>query len=161
MYFGGDFVYYADAVVFHDCATGLTMNVEQNEVYQQVEKKYMKLKLAPQESVSLDLKGYIVPKPEGQEGLPYKLVITELIEMDQDLECDEKTIKTGRYAALEDTLSLLPDYTWENMFNKGKWSMVDAGEMILFSDSDTTYAHVDMWTGDLVFEDQTRYVKEK
>lgn len=160
MYFAGDFTYFADAAIFRDCATGVTMNVEMNEVFKEVQKKYMALKPEPRESVSLDVEGYIISRTEGEEGHPVRLVMTRFIEMDNTLECDEAAMKTGRYVRGGDTIAIDADYTYLKAGGRGKWGLLDMGEMFLIENADTVFMHVDMWSGDLIANDTTRYVKQ-
>ena len=159
MYFGGDFIYFADAAVFSDCATGARYNVSRNDVYLQVEKKYSSFKFTNHETISLDVLGYLVPKSAAEEGHPYTLVMTEVLEIDPGLECDEASIKTGHYVMGNDTLSVAADYTWSKGGKQGVWGMLDAEEMFLIA-ADTSRAHIDLWSNDLIFDEQTRYVKQ-
>jgi hypothetical protein len=73
----GDFVYYADAAVLQTPTEvyGVVINEKMHELDNQV-KSY---KQTDTDMVPVEIKGKIIPKPEGEEGWPFRIEIKEII----------------------------------------------------------------------------------
>lgn len=158
-YFSGDFMYFADAPTFKDCITGAVMPVAMQGVYKEVEKKYLRLDLNDPEGVYCEVMGYLIDKPEGEEGHPQQIVITSLIRFDQTAACHIGTVTDTTYvtyipdkkeAKSKIALVLLPDYTFRtdtiNLETKavsaaveGTWRRTSDENIVLLTNGEVYY----------------------
>lgn len=118
----GEFSYLADAALFLDCTTGQKYSVLMQDAYLQTEQTYVALQPVNGAPVVCELKGYLKPKPEGEEGWGMQLVVTQLIGFDKDFTCIAGQQLPGLYACSEmqgetvekkHLLTLKGDYSWE------------------------------------------------
>lgn len=58
---GGEFVYFADAAIFMDCATQTSYNVAATGARMTLEKEYLKVKESDGERVYVELEGFLIP----------------------------------------------------------------------------------------------------
>lgn len=75
----GEFVYYADAAVLqtHREVYGVIIDEKMHEV-DNIAKKYKK---EATDYVTIEIRGKIVPKPENEEGWPYRVEIKEILKV--------------------------------------------------------------------------------
>jgi hypothetical protein len=75
----GDFVYFADAAVLQTATEvyGVVIDEKMHELDNMV-KAY---KVESTDMVPVEIKGKIVPKPEGEEGWPYRIEIKEIVQV--------------------------------------------------------------------------------
>ncbi|PNW29503.1 hypothetical protein [Formosa algae] len=87
----GDFVYYADAAVLQtkDDIYGVIINAKMHELNTKVKV----FKKEDTDMVPVQIKGIITTKPEGEEGWPLQIEITDIITVSQPKAQDENTIK--------------------------------------------------------------------
>lgn len=85
--FAGEYIYYADAAVLqvgNNSIYGVILNEKSKELNAQAKK----FKDDPTDGVLVQVRGLIVPKPEGEEGWPNNIEIKEIISVkkqDSDL----------------------------------------------------------------------------
>ncbi|WP_066222222.1 hypothetical protein [Formosa haliotis] len=87
----GEFVYYADAAVLQttDQIYGVIINKKMHDLDTQAKA----FKKEDTDMVFVEVKGLIKPKPEGQEGWPFQVEITDIINVSASKNQDEHTIK--------------------------------------------------------------------
>ncbi|WP_299777626.1 hypothetical protein [uncultured Formosa sp.] len=87
----GDFVYYADAAVLQTKKDiyGVIINAKMHEL----NTKAKVFKKENTDMVPVQIKGIIKSKPEGKEGWPLQIEITDIITVSQPKLQDENTIK--------------------------------------------------------------------
>lgn len=75
----GEFIYYADAAVLqtHREVYGVVIDEKMHELNEQV-KQY---KIADTDMVPVEIRGKIVPKPENEEGWPFRVEIKEILKV--------------------------------------------------------------------------------
>ena len=75
----GDFVYYADAAVLqtHKEVYAVVIDDKMHEL-DELAKKYKK---QPTDYVTVVIRGKITPKPEGEEGWPFRVEIKEVVDI--------------------------------------------------------------------------------
>lgn len=73
----GAFVYFADAAVLqtHSDVYGVVINSKMHEL----DKKAQQFKKEPTDYVTVEVRGLVYPKPEGEEGWPYQFEIKEIL----------------------------------------------------------------------------------
>ena len=75
----GEFVYYADAAVLqtHKEVYGVIIDDKMHELHEMAEK----FKNEPTDYVTVEIRGKITPKPNGEEGWPYRVAIKEILKI--------------------------------------------------------------------------------
>lgn len=97
-YFNGDFIYLADAASLKDCITGTVFPIVMKDAYREVERKYKELDPEPLEAINCGVMGYLVDKPENEEGPQKQLVITGLVGFDRSVACSNAdNVTDGTY----------------------------------------------------------------
>lgn len=119
-YLSGEFVYYADAASFYDCATGKRYPVSNEGCYLDAERGYMALNPDGPEQIQIMMRGHILPRPamEGDTLIP-TLVIDTLFGFDRTLKCDPNALLSGMYESeterVKSVLQLRADYTFSEI----------------------------------------------
>lgn len=90
----GDFIYYADAAVLqtHNEVYGVVINDKMHEIAKQA-KSYQK---ETTDMVRIQVRGKIIPKPEGEEGWPFKVDIKEVLKVNKLDPKQNEVIKIGQ-----------------------------------------------------------------
>lgn len=84
----GEFVYYADAAVIQTNSSSI-YGVVINEKMHELDKLAQQYKKEPTDYVSVEIRGEIIPKPENEEGWPYRINIKEIIKVSKSQNEDE------------------------------------------------------------------------
>jgi len=84
----GEFVYYADAAVIQTNSSSI-YGVVINEKMHELDKLAQQYKKEPTDYVSVEIRGEIIPKPENEEGWPYRIDIKEIIKVSKSQNEDE------------------------------------------------------------------------
>ena len=84
----GEFVYYADAAVIQTNSSSI-YGVVINEKMHELDKLAQQYKKEPTDYVSIEIRGEIIPKPENEEGWPYRIDIKEIIKVSKSQNEDE------------------------------------------------------------------------
>ena len=89
----GEFVYYADAAVIqsHQDVYGVIINEKMHDLDNNV-KPY---KVEITDMVPVEIKGKIIPKPEGEEGWPYRIEIIEILNVSKPDPNKNDVVKLG------------------------------------------------------------------
>jgi hypothetical protein len=87
----GEFVYYADAAVLQTNSSSI-YGVVINEKMHELDKLAQQYKKEPTDYVSVEIRGEIVPKPENEEGWPYRINIKEILNVSKS-QIDNEVIK--------------------------------------------------------------------
>ncbi|MCO4821752.1 MAG: hypothetical protein KC469_06775 [Flavobacteriaceae bacterium] len=89
----GEFVYYADAAVLqtHREMYGVVIDQKMHEL-DEMAKSYQK---EATDFVQIEIRGKVIPKPEGEEGWPYRVEIKEILNVSAANPEGSKTIKLG------------------------------------------------------------------
>lgn len=89
----GDFVYYADAAVIQtrQDVYGVVIDEKMHELDNQV-KPY---KVEVTDMVPVEVRGKLIPKPEGEEGWPFKVEIIEIIKVSKPDPNKNDVVKLG------------------------------------------------------------------
>lgn len=87
----GEFVYYADAAVLqtHREVYGVIIDDKMQELANMA-KKYKK---EPTDYVTIEVRGKITPKPENEEGWPYRVAIKEILKVTPSNPEDNNVVK--------------------------------------------------------------------
>lgn len=162
-YFNGDFTYYADAAIFKDCITGNSLPVAQTSEYLKLEKMYTDLKPEQQEAVNCAVMGYLITKNPSEEGPNLQLVVTGIISMEKNSNCNTANNITNcnyinyspneKEAKSKTTLTFNKDYTFQCTTyqispmqllnnNQGKWHRTDLDNIVLLVNGDILYEGV-------------------
>ena len=90
----GDFIYFADAAVLqtHREVYGVVIDKKMHELNELV-KQY---KVETTDMVPVEIRGKIIPKPENEEGWPYRVEIKEIITVSKPKPQDNEVIKVGK-----------------------------------------------------------------
>ena len=90
----GDFLYYADAAVLqtHREVYGVVIDKTMHELADMV-KDY---KSEDTDMVPVEIRGKIIPKPEDEEGWPYRVEIKEIIKISKPENNSDKIITIGQ-----------------------------------------------------------------
>lgn len=118
-YFSGEFVYFADAANFTDCATGVRYPVSHTKAYQRIERSYLMLTPTPAQPLYVEFRGRIVEEPSMEEsaGNVATIVIDSLIGFHKNEACDDNMLLAGVYESTNDDvceiIRLKPNYTYE------------------------------------------------
>ena len=87
----GEFVYYADAAVLQTNSSSI-YGVIINEKMHELDKLAQQYKSEPTDYVSVEIRGEIIPKPENEEGWPYRINIKEILKVSKS-QIDDEVIK--------------------------------------------------------------------
>ena len=87
----GDFVYFSNAAVLQ--TEKEVYGVILNEKMHELDKQAKAYKKEGTDMVPVEIKAIITPKPEGEEGWPFQIEITEIIKVSQPKAQDENIIK--------------------------------------------------------------------
>lgn len=84
----GEFVYFADAAVLQTNSSSI-YGVVINEKMHELDKLAQQYKKEPTDYVSVEIRGEIIPKPENEEGWPYRINIKEILSVNKSQTEDE------------------------------------------------------------------------
>lgn len=84
----GEFVYYADAAVLQTNSSSI-YGVVINEKMHELNELAQQYKKEPTDYVSVEIRGEIIPKPENEEGWPYRINIKEILSVNKSQTEDE------------------------------------------------------------------------
>ena len=84
----GEFVYFADAAVLQTNSSSI-YGVVINEKMHELNKFAQQYKKEPTDYVSVEIRGEIIPKPENEEGWPYRINIKEILSVNKSQTEDE------------------------------------------------------------------------
>jgi hypothetical protein len=87
----GEFVYFADAAVLQTNSSSI-YGVVINEKMHELDKLAQQYKTEPTDYVSVEIRGEIIPKPENEEGWPYRINIKEILKVSKS-QMDDEVIK--------------------------------------------------------------------
>ena len=76
----GEFVYYDGAAVLQTNSSSI-YGVVVNEKMHELDKMAQQYKTDPTDYVSVEIRGKIIPKPENEEGWPYRVDIKEIVKV--------------------------------------------------------------------------------
>ena len=90
----GEFIYYADAAVLETPSEiyGVVIDNKMHELDKQVQ-PYKKL---PTDMVPVEIKGKIIPKPDNEEGWPFRVEIKEIIKVSKPNLEDNNVVTLGK-----------------------------------------------------------------
>lgn len=178
-FFSGDYVYYADAAVLTDCATGITLPIAQTGDNLNAERRYTALPGPEMLPCYATLEGYLQPGTKGAEGQRTELVITRFGAFDTTRHCTPKQRLTGRYIdKLADTISrqitleLHNDYTYKltthNIpadsygISEGRWGRLSESVVVFMVPNSADMLATVNWDGpELVLSENSAFVKVK
>lgn len=178
-YFSGDYVYYADAAVLTDCATGLTLPIAQTGDNLNAERRYTALPGPEMLPCYATLEGYLQPKTEGAEGHPMELVITRFGAFDTVRHCTPQQRLSGRYidkladtTSRQVTLELRDDYTYKmsthnipaNSYGitEGRWGRLSESVVVFMVPNSADMLATVNWNGpELVLSENSAFIKVK
>lgn len=145
-YFTGEFVYFADAAVFFDCATGARHPVAMEGDFIAAQRGYMDMSPEMGERVWISFNGHIeyrLSAEESQGKIP-TIIIDSFIRFDRSEKCNAEFTVTGMYqsegSGIRRLLRLRPDYTFEEIRYaddgserslEGTWGSVSREEIAL------------------------------
>lgn len=176
-YFSGDYVYYADAAVLTDCATGVTLPIAQAGDNLNAERRYTALPGAEMLPCYASLEGFLQPKTAGTEGHPTELVITRFGSFDTTRHCNPKQLLTGRYidklsdtTSQQVTLELRSDYTYKMSthnipadsygITEGRWGRLSESVVVFMVPNSADMLATINWDGpQLVLSENSAFVK--
>jgi hypothetical protein len=84
----GEFVYFADAAVLQTNSSSI-YGVIINEKMHELDKLAKQFKSEPTDYVFVEIRGEIIPKPENEEGWPYRVNIKEILNVSKSQNDDE------------------------------------------------------------------------
>ena len=84
----GEFVYFADAAVLQTNSSSI-YGVIINEKMHELDKLAKQFKSEPTDYVFVEIRGEIIPKPENEEGWPYRVNIKEILNVSKSQNEDE------------------------------------------------------------------------
>ena len=90
----GDFIYYADAAVLQTPTEvyGVVIDEKMKELNTQVQK----YKNQATDMVTVEIKGKLIPKPDSEEGWPYRIEIKEILAISKPKLEDNNTVTLGK-----------------------------------------------------------------
>tara|TARA_R110000868_G_scaffold100524_5_gene276347 strand:+ start:8877 stop:9296 length:420 start_codon:yes stop_codon:yes gene_type:complete len=90
----GDFIYYADAAVLQTPTEvyGVVIDEKMKELNTQVQK----YKNQATDMVPVEIKGKLIPKPDSEEGWPYRIEIKEILAISKPKLEDNNTVTLGK-----------------------------------------------------------------
>ena len=89
----GEFVYYADAAVLQTHAEVYAVIID--DKMHELDNLVKKYKQEPTDMIPVEIRGKITPKPENEEGWPYRVEIKEILNVYQPDPKDNNVIKLG------------------------------------------------------------------
>ncbi|WP_298062007.1 hypothetical protein [uncultured Rikenella sp.] len=176
-FFSGDYVYYADAAVLTDCATGITLPIAQTGDNLNVERRYTALPGPEMLPCYATLEGYLRPGTKDNAGERPELVITRFKEFDTTRHCTPKQRLTGRYidktadtTSRQVTLELHSDYTYKltthnipaNSYgiSEGHWGRLSESVVVFMVPNSANMLATINWEGpELVLSENSAFVK--
>ena len=84
----GEFVYFADAAVLQTNPSSI-YGVIVNEKMHELDKLAQPYKTEPTDYVFVEIRGEIIPKPENEEGWPFRINIKEILNVSKSQNADE------------------------------------------------------------------------
>lgn len=89
----GNFIYFADAAVLqtHREVYGVVIDEKMHELDKQVQQ----YKIETTDMVPVEIRGKIIPKPENEEGWPFRIEIKEILNVSKPKPEDNAIIKIG------------------------------------------------------------------
>lgn len=143
-FLSGEFVYFADAATFTDCATGVVFPVSQTKAYIRIERSYLMLTPTPAEPLYVEFRGRVVEEPamEGDDSVQ-TVVIDSLIGFKKNERCLNNMLLAGVYECInndrKEIVRLKSDYTYTGeIFDDGShrevsgtWARSAMEELIL------------------------------
>jgi len=75
----GSYLYYADAAILQTPTEVYGVVLDENSVA--LDKKVTPYKVLDTDMIPVEIKGEIIPKPEGEEGWPFKVKIVEILKV--------------------------------------------------------------------------------
>lgn len=89
----GDFIYFSDAAVLqtHREVYGVVIDEKMHELDKQVQQ----YKIETTDMVPVEIRGKIIPKPENEEGWPFRIEIKEILNVSKPKPEDNAIIKIG------------------------------------------------------------------
>ena len=89
----GEFIYYADAAVLqtHKEVYGVVIDEKMHELNKQAEQYKSEIT----DMVPVEIRGKIIPKPENEEGWPFRVEIKEILNVSQPNAESNEVIKLG------------------------------------------------------------------
>lgn len=90
----GEFIYYADAAVLqtHADVYGVVIDAKMHELDKQVQV----YKKEATDMVPVEIRGKIIPKPENEEGWPYRIEIKEILSISKPAPEENNVVKLGK-----------------------------------------------------------------
>jgi hypothetical protein len=89
----GEFIYYADAAVLQTHAEVYAVVID--DKMHELNKKVEPFKKEVTDMVPVEIRGKITPKPDDEEGWPYRVEIKEILNVTQPEPQDNEVIKLG------------------------------------------------------------------
>ena len=89
----GEFIYYADAAVLQTHAEVYAVVI--NEKRHELDDEVQQCKKEVTDMVPVEVRGKITPKPENEEGWPYRVEIKEILSITEPNPQDNDVIKLG------------------------------------------------------------------
>lgn len=178
-FFSGDYVYYADAAVLTDCATGATLPIAQTGDNLNAERRYTALPGPEMLPCYAIMEGYLQPKSDGEEGHRMELVITRFGAFDTTRHCTPKQRLSGRYidkvadtTSKQVTLELRDDYSYKltthNIpadsygISEGRWGRLSESVVVFMVPNSADMLATVNWNGpELVFSENSSFLKVK
>ena len=178
-FFSGDYVYYADAAVLTDCATGVTLPIAQTGDNLNAERRYTAVPGPEMLPCYAVMEGYLQPKAGHAEGYPLELVITRFGQFDTLRHCNPKQRLAGRYidkladtTSQQITLELHDDYTYKmtthdvpaNSYGitEGHWGRLSESVVVFMVPNSADALATVNWDGpELVLSETSAFIKVK
>ena len=90
----GDFIYFSDAAVLqtHREVYGVVIDEKMHELDKQVQQ----YKIETTDMIPVEIRGKIIPKPENEEGWPFRIEIKEILNVSKPKPEDNEIIKIGK-----------------------------------------------------------------
>lgn len=176
-YFSGEYVYYADAAVLNDCATGVTLPIAQTDDYLNAERRYTALPGPEMQPCYATFEGYLQPNPAGGEGLSQQIVITRFGAFDSAQHCVPARRLAGRYldkladtTSTQVTLEMNSDYTYKMTthdipagsygITEGRWGRLSESVVVFMVPNSADMLATVNWSGpELVLSETSAFVK--
>jgi uncharacterized lipoprotein NlpE involved in copper resistance len=92
MRFRGDFVYFADAAVFTDCASGKRWPVVMSGDYLALERAYLQWRSAPQAPLLANIDGQLEVKEPMEGPAREHMVIDRFVSVEPDTTCESMAV---------------------------------------------------------------------
>ncbi|TYA60090.1 hypothetical protein [Formosa maritima] len=89
----GDFVYYADAAVIQTRQDVYGVIIDEKML--ELDKQVKPFKVEITDMIPVEIKGKLIPKPEGEEGWPFRVEIVEIIKVSKPDPNKNDVVKLG------------------------------------------------------------------